>query len=305
MTTFGIEIEIGNHASNGTVLDTHAVTQALLNHGITARSENYNHHTRSHWKVTTDGSCGLEIVSPILDPSRGDDCYHEIVKVCTALNSIGAKVTAQCGLHVHLYVANKSVKTIAKFVGMYVRMEHLLDLAMPKSRRGNHNQYCRSLLASWDANGQRNHYGRHGSFDRLGDDELMARANGAIAATRHARNIRDLQGITNFADDRYTKLNLMAFDRQGTIEVRHHSGTTNANKIIMWVRFLQSMLRRAESSTFVRNLLHRNLPVGTAWHMTWCMDDQAACTWFRKRLVKFAQLEQQVQDEDLVLMMAR
>jgi hypothetical protein len=305
MTTFGIEIEIDSYATNGNALNTHDVARALLAHGVTAYAEGYNHNTRNYWKVTTDGSCGLEIVSPVLDPRNGDTCYHEIVKVCTALNSIGAKVTSKCGLHVHLYVADKSVKTVAKFVGMYIRMEHLMDLAMPKSRRGNTNQYCRSLLASWDATGRQTGYGRHQSFDQLGDDDLMARANHAIAATRRARSITTLKTITNFADDRYTKLNLMAFSRQGTIEVRHHSGTTNAKKIIMWVRFLQSMLRRAESSTFVRNLLHRNLPVGTAWHALWCMDDQAACTWFRKRLVKFAQLEQQVQDEDLVLMMSR
>lgn len=304
MTTFGIEIEIDSYSTNGNALNTIIVADALTRHGVVARSEGYNHNTRNYWKVTTDGSCGLEIVSPILDARNGDTCYHDIVKVCTALNSIGAKVTSKCGLHVHLYVADKSVKTIAKFVGMYIRMEHLMDLAMPKSRRGNTNQYCRSLLSSWDAVGNRTGYGRHTSFDRLDDTDLMARANHAIAATRRARNITQLKEVTNYADDRYTKLNLMAFSRQGTIEVRHHSGTTNANKIIMWVRFLQSMLRRAESSSFVRNLLHRNLPVGYLWHVTWCMDDRAACTWFRKRIQKFVQVEQQMTDEDLVLAMA-
>ena len=301
MTTFGIEIEIVETTTTGNRLTVSSVAAALNQHGVAAVAEGYNHATRTHWKVITDGSCGLEIVSPVLDPSQGDQCWNDIVRVCTALSSIGAKVTSACGLHVHLYCADKTPKQIAKFVGMYLRMEHLIDLAMPKSRRSSNNRFCRSVVNTFNAGSTVRGYFR----DATSNDEYVARANQAIDATRKARTVQGVSRIVNLGGDRYFKLNMQAFSRQGTIEVRHHSGTTNAKKITMWVRFLLSMMRRAESAKFVRDLCTTQIPAGNAWHILWAMDDPAACQWLKGRIMRFQQLEAQVQDEDLALAMGQ
>jgi hypothetical protein len=76
--TYGIEVEFFN------ITPVKAV-QALTAVGILTAYEGYNHHTRPHWKVTTDASvtkrgtgvgAGLELVSPILQGESGLEIRH-------------------------------------------------------------------------------------------------------------------------------------------------------------------------------------------------------------------------------------
>ena len=45
-----------------------------------------------------------------------------------------------------------------------------------------------------------------------------------------------------FNNNRYHKVNVMAFSSHKTIEFRHHSGTTDFNKIENWINFLRGLL---------------------------------------------------------------
>lgn len=93
---------------------------------------------------------------------------------------------------------------------------------MPPSRRGTANFYCNTLAGI--------------SFGRL------------MRATT-------INEMANIMGSRYFKVNLMSFQRHGTIEFRQHSGTVNATKIANWVRFL---------GQFIDNSKARNTPAVSA-----------------------------------------
>ena len=50
---------------------------------------------------------------------------------------------------------------------------------------------------------------------------------------------------------RYCKVNLKSFRRHGTIEFRHHSGSTDFEKISNWIILTQAIVERAVNSRVV------------------------------------------------------
>lgn len=58
-----------------------------------------------------------------------------------------------------------------------------------------------------------------------------------------ARDINDFQGRN---EDRYAFINLQAFTRHQTIEIRGHGGTTDAVKIVNWIRILRKVMSKRQ-----------------------------------------------------------
>ena len=195
--TFGVEIEVTR------LISQDAIAQALQAAGIAAEVENYNYITKEHWKVITDGSCGYEIVSPILSGEKG---IAELRKVCEALTQAGCKVNKNCGLHVHLGADFLGVARVRNFVKRYIANEANLDAIQPKARRGSANRFC------------------------LPTSETMR--------THLIDNCLTIDEMRQLQHSRYSKLNLQSYRKYGTVEIRHHAGTTNATRIENWVRFL-------------------------------------------------------------------
>ncbi|NPV52245.1 MAG: amidoligase family protein [Firmicutes bacterium] len=203
---FGIEIEAYG-------VSQFELEDRLRQAGIQVRVEGYNHSTREHWKIVSDGSIqgpdSFELVSP---PLSGEEGLNQIRTVCRVLDEVGAKVNKSCGFHVHHSAADLTPKALQALIGLYTRFQGALDEIVAKSRRGNNNTYCRAL-----------------------SNELYYRA----------LRRDDLQGIVCCQDSRYYKLNLQAYLRHGTIEIRHHQGTVNADKIINWIRLTQAIVEAA------------------------------------------------------------
>lgn len=211
--TFGIEIECYSNRSRDEV--ARAITAA----GIECFDAGYSHATTRQWKVVRDGSLssanlggGLEVVSPVL---RGADGFEQVRKVCAALATVGAKVDRTCGFHVHVGVRDfVTLDFMKRLVIDYAHYESTIDFLMPASRRGSANTYCRSMA-------------------------------GYVEAVKRTRSMDDLQGVLN---TRYTKLNLTAFWRHGTVEFRQHSGTTEFDKMINWVKLCLRMVEAARTA---------------------------------------------------------
>jgi Putative amidoligase enzyme len=198
---FGVEIEM-----NG--ISRRAALDALLAAGIDAQDIGYTHSVVSYWKVLTDasvGGTGLEIVSPPLSGQAGLD---QLTKVMDTLAAAGGTVDQSCGMHVHLDMAGLTADQIIGFVGFYADRQESLDMVLAKSRRGDRNNYCRSISP----------------------DEVASAAVGIRA------------GGTGLYVQRYRKINVMSYPQYGTIEVRHHQGTLSATKAVAWIRLLQSMV---------------------------------------------------------------
>lgn len=202
---FGIEIE-----AYGVSRDR--LRTALHNAGIDIESESYNHDTRNHWKIVSDGSVrgenAFELVSP---PLVGTEGLEQVKTVCRILESLNAQVNKTCGLHVHFDATNLTTRAWKNVFLNYGMFETEIDSIMPASRRGNVNTYCRSL------------------------------ANLNRTTIENGTNLRAISDSV-FGSSRYYKVNCQSFWRHRTIEFRQHSGTVEYTKIYNWVMICAQLL---------------------------------------------------------------
>jgi hypothetical protein len=222
---FGVEIEFLS------TITTEQAVMSLRSAGIRVESSYYTHDTTPHWKIVTDGSCGYELVSPVLEGEAG---LEEVRIAAAALEAAGAKVDKRCGLHVHFDARTMSLKAVKNLFKLWLKFEDVLDTFQPPSRRGSANTYCRTNLdhSIIDAG---NHRGQCSQMFRK------------IDACRNMDQMKQLYPC------RYRKLNIHSYFRHQTLEVRHHSGTTDPAKITNWVRLMARMFDAAESAAAVRN----------------------------------------------------
>lgn len=212
---FGVEIEV--KASS----EINDVINEIKTNGVDCIWESYNHVTKRNWKVVTDSSCGFEFVSPIL---VGKDGLRQIKVVTDALNKYNIKVDKSCGLHVHINADDMTFKQIRNVYALYVRFEKTIDSMMPKSRRGNGNRFCQSML-----------------MNRMG----VVNAEQIMDLIKSAKNVNDIRHIY---ETRYKKLNCESYFKYGTIEFRQHSGTTEYEKIYNWILFINAFVQKAKES---------------------------------------------------------
>jgi hypothetical protein len=225
--TFGAEFEflIPRH------LNQAAVAAAITAAGVPCHGELYNHLTRRHWKIITDGSIqiragynGFEAVSPILQGAEG---FQQIEKVCDVLVSLGATVNRTCGFHVHIGITPNMNRPefFKRLVGHYCANESHIDAIMAPSRRGTSNQYCQPISATVK--------------DRIDRAETVPQIIAQVPS-------------------RFSKLNLQSFWRHRTVEFRHHQGTIEKTKAISWIKFcmhLISIATKPEPVEITTNLL--------------------------------------------------
>lgn len=210
---FGVEIEF--NACNG---GHEALVRKMREKGLECSFRGYTHENLVRaWKVVTDASCGLELVSP---PLKGMNGINQVKLACEALNEVGAKVDKRCGLHVHHDAADFTVKTFKNLYGLYIRFEESIDSVMPISRRGTNGQYCKSLR----------------SFDSKTYESY-------INVLKNARSIAEIAAIFS---TRYLKLNCQSYTRHGTVEFRQHSGTIDFDKMMNWIILTNVMVTRAQ-----------------------------------------------------------
>lgn len=207
--TFGVEIEFLS------TVERSLVARKLREAGVPAFEEGYNHENKNYWKIIRDGSCGNEAVSPIL---KGYEGLEQIKTVCKVMNQLHCQVNIKCGLHVHHGVGDYNIKHFKNLYIAYSKYENLLDSLMPNSRRKDTNTYCKSML-------------KNRPYNYIAED---------------ISKCKTLDDIRNLYPSRYHKLNVQSYVKYGTIEFRQHSGTVEAEKIVNWVIFTQTMVERCK-----------------------------------------------------------
>ena len=234
MLDFGLEIECLIQGHNQ---DSVAATVAAA--GVPCRAAGYNHALdRNKWKVVSDASVrgigtGFELVSPPLTEAG----FDQIEKVCAALAALGATINRTCGLHVHIGARHYDFSVMKKLAQLYYENEPVIDSLLPTSRRGNSNNYCKSLKYNVDVNALQN-----------ATDMTQL----AVAVCRDPDNRN--------APSRFTKLNFCAFWRHGTVEFRHHSGSIEAQKIIKWIQLCSKLVDVAVATASEPVTLLSNVP---------------------------------------------
>ena len=224
--TFGIELEMC--LDNPDSLAAH-----LSANGFDTIVEGYNHETRRHWKIVTDGSVsgrdsngnylnGYELVSPIL---KGEDGLSKAQRVCELLNSYNGEIAINktCGFHVHIQIDDLTIKEFKNCLKAQLKYEWVLDSLVPPSRRYNsdtardNNRYCRTVA------------GRFGDRRNLQSIEETG-----FSLIDSASNMRQIQDMVQ--EVREGKWNLTSFTQRGTIEIRLGAGTIDPDKVVNWVK---------------------------------------------------------------------
>lgn len=216
--TFGVELEF--IAPRGH--DRRSIAAELTNAGVAAFDAGYTHATSAKWKLVSDLSVSgegeaMELVSPILEGERG---LADLRKACEVLTRIGCKANRTCGLHVHVGARSMSIQAMRRLAIMYSDFEDVIDACLPPSRRGAANNYLQPVKG--------------------------ANRNQILSANDAREMARVIHRHGNTMSERYRKLNFTAHWKHGTVEFRHHSGTTEADKACNWVSFCVRMVVAAE-----------------------------------------------------------
>lgn len=185
----------------------------------------------SVWNVERDSSCGWEVTSPVLQGERG---MLEVWTACQALEAtaaqLGLVVNWNTGTHIHLgWLGEQHGTEIVRALRIARLVEPVLaTLVAPSriaaSRTGGYdidlpNGFCRPVATVFPESFL-------GSSPSTG--EILARAQSA--------------------DGRYLTVNVLPLSSIGTVEVRMHSGTLDAAKILAWVGLWMELLFVAGNS---------------------------------------------------------
>lgn len=193
----------------------------------------------SGWRVKYDGSLpggGAEIVGP---PLSGEDGIAQVRVACRVLREQGCTVTRQCGLHVHHEIRDVTVTQVKTLARLWSDNQDMIDGLVAPSRRDGRNSYC----------------------GRLSDEDL-----------RRLDRCREMSQISSAFATRYRTMNLQKYGRYGTVEIRQHQGTLDAEKIVTWIEFGQAMIEQARCASafqatrvtqLVENLAHLSDTAGT------------------------------------------
>ena len=226
--TFGVEIEfIGE---NNQRITNQEINQYLERQGADFRMHTayYSDTDATLWRLKTDSSvsgsgCGLEVVSPVL---QGDSGYRDLMLVLDAVNNTGASINRTCGLHVHVGVSDWGIKQFRNLYKRYSKFETAIDSVLPASRRLSNNGYCNSTVMAFG--------------------QTLGQAFEKINSCKTARE------LSNQIGTRYTKLNIQSFWKHGTVEFRHHSGSTENEKISNWLKVCLSMVQAADANRSIK-----------------------------------------------------
>jgi hypothetical protein len=204
------------------------IADALREAGIDCDTPGYTHEVMGCWKIVRDASVtnGWELVSPPLLWAQRD----QIETVCRVLRELGAEVDDSCGLHVHHEVSDLTLAAFKRLVNGWDDWQDYTDCLVSPSRRDG--AYCGHFRA-----------------DEITSVEMLDR----------------LSDIPTLGLDRYRALNLTCFGQYGTVEIRQHQGTINADKILAWIAYGQAVIAAATSGTPLRAPLPQPNLFGE-WH---------------------------------------
>jgi hypothetical protein len=223
--TFGCEFEFYHRG-----LTREELARRLNEAGIATRICRYDFKDAvPYWKLTTDGSLadynhGSELVAPVFAGASG---IEQIQKALRVLMANGCRVNKKCGFHVHIGVradearmpgyVGENIGFFKNLLRLYKRFEPVIDGLLAPTRRGPYANYCGGLFF------------RDEDIDRI-------------------TSIADLRNHS-VARDKFKKVNLLTYWRQGTIEFRHHQGTVDPNKAAKWISFLLRMVDAASKKS--------------------------------------------------------
>jgi hypothetical protein len=187
------------------------VVNALVEHGIDAIGSSYGSSVNNtQWKVQYDGSIvGWEIVSPPLTNTE------DLEKVAYVLRKVlKVQGSPKCGVHIHHDINDFNIEQIKNIYRLYNKYEKNAIQSIMRKQRIN-NAYARPITTS------------------------------ILNKVENAETIQDFK--ESKLGGRYLTLNQQAYIKYGTMEFRHHHGTSDVNEILTWVEITQKIVEAAQN----------------------------------------------------------
>ena len=218
---FGIEIEVEGIGIASAV----GVLQRLF------RSPSFRNGVADEagrtWKVVYDGSLGrgCEIVSPKLE-------YADIAlvqSVVRALRRARARVSADCGVHIHVDASAHDHRSLARLAKMMHAREASIFAALGHGEAGR-NRYSQSMAGRFVEQLARRNPASQDALNRMW-----------YGTTRAARQ-------HHYHGSRYHGLNLHAVWDRGTVEFRYFGGTLHAGEVKSYIQFCLAVSHKALTS---------------------------------------------------------
>ena len=170
------------------------------------------------WQAVEDGSLrrGTEFIfnGPLagIEISNALELFGLFVEHYNKHNN-AIVVNERCSIHVHMDVRALTGKQLLNLIWVYLLVEKLLFLYVADNRIKNN--YCKPLS--------------HSTF--RGVLELLS-------FNQEARHI--VSNIRNYSD-KYSAMNIQPVCTFGSVEFRHHPGTTDVNRIFEWIKVILSI----------------------------------------------------------------
>ena len=180
------------------------------------------------WNVEWDASCGLEVVSPVL---QGIEGIQELTKVLAVLDRLTQTtpihVNYSTGLHLHLGFSGAKVDQVKALVLQ-------MHLAEP----------CLAALVS------RSRYNRFLGVNRYGSSpNSFCQPIRKMLTKKDMRECTSKRALLSAFGDRYCTLNLQPLQSIQTVEFRLHNGTTDMLKVVRWLSLCQQLFHHAIQQT--------------------------------------------------------
>lgn len=108
--------------------------------------QGYDHNwdKNNYWVVKPDGSCGMEVCSPI---SKGWAGINKLCQAADALRDGKVKSDHRCSLHIHVEVSDLTLDELASVVAHWFKCETVFMDAFGDVRKNN--KYCQ-FIGLWD-----------------------------------------------------------------------------------------------------------------------------------------------------------
>lgn len=193
--------------------------------------------------ITSDGSLsdhGVELQTPLLKGKNGELALKAI---CRVLNAQGATVNKETGLHIHLDGKGLLPKTITtteptalkQLWQFYVAFDDVMLSFLPTSRRNC--QYAKPMKQS-------------ARYTALAQAKTQADLE-AIWYGSHNRSYVAGRKAHSKDSSRYAGVNIHILLAEKHLEIRFHSGTLNATKILEWTAMHQRICDLATAGELV------------------------------------------------------
>lgn len=243
-----------------------------------------------HIGISRDGSLnenGVEFQTPKLKGKKGEQTIRDI---CQVLNNEKYFVNKDTGLHIHLdgkgllptTISTTEPVALKQLWQFYVAFDEVMLSFLPAARR--RNRYCISMSKS-------EKYATIGKAQTQRDIEALWYK---VSAPRHI----DALKAHHYHDTRYMGVNLHSLLADNHLEIRFHSGTLKAIKILEWTALHQRIADMAAANELVTSEAMLTLPLDKKTKMFFSilgLTDRAQ-KYFMRRQAQFKDSDSKVEE---------